>query len=113
MSGRNDGLQLTGIYQFHRPMEWNFSDRFYLHYGVGGHFGYERARNRTFDQRNFIDRNRHQFAMGIDALVGLEYHWLTVPVTIGLDLKPYFDFVGMRSTRLKFWDSAISFKYIF
>ena len=118
LSGRNDGLQLTGIYQFHKPMEWNFTDRVYMNYGVGGHFGYERKRQlllfvNPFDQNELINRNRHQFTMGIDAVVGLEYRWLTVPMTIGFDLKPYFDFTGMRSTKLKFWDSALSLKYIF
>ncbi len=118
LSGRNDGLQLTGLYQFHKPMDWNFTDRIYLNYGVGGHFGYERQRSiriffDPFGQTEVGNRNRHQFTMGIDALVGLEYRWLTVPMTIGFDLKPYFDFVGMRSTRLIFWDSALSFKYIF
>ncbi len=125
LSGRNDGLQVTGLYQFHKPTDWNISDRIYLNYGVGGHFGYEKRNQFSV----FIDpfnipppnsfnteigiRNRHQFAMGIDAIIGLEYRWLSVPMTIGLDLKPYFDFIGMRTTRLRFWDSALSFKYIF
>lgn len=118
LSGRNGGLQLTGLYQFHKPMDWNFSDRIYLNYGVGGHFGYEkRRRNFFFSDPNlgtsFHTGNQHEFAMGIDAIIGLEYRWLTVPMTIGIDLKPYFDFIGMRYTRLKFWDSALSFKYIF
>ena len=118
LSGRNDGLQLTGLFEFHKPMDWNISDRIYLNYGVGGHFGYEKQRQYSlffdpFDQAEIINRNRHQFAMGIDAMIGLEYRWLSVPMTIGIDLKPYFDFIGMRSTRLKFWDSALSFKYIF
>jgi len=119
LSGRNRGLQFTGQYLFHQPLKLNFSDRIYLIYGVGGHFGYEK-RNRNqliFDTSQNINafgtRGRSQFTMGVDASIGLEYRWLIVPMTIGFDLKPYFDFVGMQSTDLRFWDSAISFKYIF
>ena len=85
LSGRNDGLQLTGLYQFHKPMDWNFTDRIYMKYGVGGHFGYGKHRRYTefidpisqpgfpFGQTEFASRNHHQFTMGIDAIVGLEY----------------------------------------
>jgi len=35
LSGRNEGMQITVMYQFHEPMEFSFNDRFYLHYGIG------------------------------------------------------------------------------
>jgi len=118
LSGRHDGLQLTGLYEFHSPLKWGLSDRLYLNYGMGGHFGFERNDySRVFflpgNQAEFIGRGRHLFAMGIDALVGIEYRWLAFPLTVGIDMKPYFDFIGMRSTRLRFWDTALTVKYIF
>jgi hypothetical protein len=51
--------------------------------------------------------------MGIDAMIGAEYRLPTLPLTVGIDLKPYFNFVGLRHTNLHFWDLAISAKYIF
>ncbi|MDA0193802.1 MAG: hypothetical protein O2887_01275 [Bacteroidetes bacterium] len=118
LTGRNDGLQLTGLYEFHKPLKWGISDRMYLNYGVGGHFGYERDFRERFiylpnSQVELIDSQKHQFTMGIDALIGIEYRWLAVPLTISIDMKPYFDYVGMRSTHLRFWDTALSVKYIF
>lgn len=117
LSGRNDGLQLTGTYQFHKPLNFNFSDRFYLNYGAGGHFGYE-SRRRILHQtdpfgRQFINDNHKEFTMGVDGIIGIEYRWLKVPITFGLDIKPYFDFIGMRTARFRFWDSAITARYIF
>ena len=118
LSGRNDGLQFTAIYLFHEPMEFSFNDRFYLHYGLGGHIGYEKfddlakvLSNAAGDE--FIYEERSFFAMGIDASLGIEYRWLEIPATFGFDIKPYFNFIGMRYTKAKFWDAAISFKYVF
>lgn len=118
LSGRNDGLQVNLLYLFHEPMEFSFNDRFYLFYGLGGHIGFEKFDdisktiiNAEGDQ--FMFEEKTFFAMGIDGSIGIEYRWLEVPMTIGFDLKPYFNFIGMRHMRAKFWDSAISFKYVF
>ena len=118
LSGRNEGMQFTATYIFHQPLEFSFNDRFYLHYGVGGHVGYERfddiakvITNTAGDE--FIFQDRSYFVMGADANLGVEYRWLEVPITIGFDLKPFINFIGMRYLRARFWDAGISFKYVF
>lgn len=118
LSGRNDGMHLSILYQFYEPMEFSFNDRFYAAYGIGGHVGYERFDdlsktliNETGDE--FVFEDKSFFMMGADFYLGIEYRWLEVPVTLGFDLKPYFNFIGMRHTQAKFWDAAISFKYVF
>ena len=118
VSGRRDGLQFTTIYTFHKPMEFSFNENFYLYYGVGAHVGYERYGGfsktlTSIEPPAFEFRDRTFFVMGADALLGIEYRWLSVPITVSFDLKPYFTFIGMRYTNGRFWDSAISFKYIF
>ena len=118
LSGRNDGMQFTAIYQFHQPLELAFNDRFYLHYGIGGHLGYEKFDDlakvlSNSEGTEFIFEERSFYVMGVDVDLGVEYRWLEVPVTFGFDLKPYFNFIGMRHTRTKFWDAAISIKYVF
>jgi hypothetical protein len=118
LSGRNEGMQFSAIYLFHQPMEFSFNENFYVHYGLGGHIGYERFDdisktliNATGDA--FVFEDKSFFAMGIDASLGIEYRWLEVPITIGFDIKPMFNFIGMRHTKANFWDSGISFKYVF
>jgi hypothetical protein len=118
LSGRNDGLQFTALYLFHEPMEFSFNDRFYVHYGLGGHIGFEKFDdlaktiiNEAGDQ--FIFEEKTFFTMGVDGSLGIEYRWLEVPMTIGFDIKPFFSFIGMRHVKARFWDSALSFKYVF
>ncbi|MEM1408821.1 MAG: hypothetical protein AAGG59_18700 [Bacteroidota bacterium] len=118
-SGRNEGFQFTTLYQFHKPMNIGFDDDFYFYYGVGAHVGYERLNDRLLNGPfnppilEFQNEERSFFTMGVNTIIGIEYRWLKVPLTVGLDIKPYLDFIGMRRTEFRFWDTAISFKYIF
>ena len=118
LSGRNEGMQYTALYLFHQPMEFSFNDRFYLHYGIGGHVGYEKFDDISKTLSNaagdeFIYESKSFYTMGVDASLGIEYRWLEIPATFGFDIKPYFNFIGMRHTKARFWDAAISFKYVF
>ncbi len=119
VSGRNEGLQLTTMYVFHVPMDLSFSPNFYAYYGAGGHFGYEKRNNLskilvgTDGGAYIFERDATFFTMGADFLIGVEYRWLAAPITVSFDVKPYFDYIGFRKTDGRFWDSAISFKYIF
>ena len=117
VSGRKDGFQLTALYEFHKPTKLNISKNFFFFYGVGGHVGYVKE---NLDQYRFnntvstVESNREAlFTMGVNTVIGLEYRWLAVPMTIGADLKPFFEFIGMRETEFVIWDAAVSIKYVF
>ena len=121
--GRQDGLQLTITYQFNKPLNLSRNETFFLYYGAGGHVGYEKYPTKSLYPLNdqpfiqpfseFYYEHRSYFSMGIDALIGMEYRFLTAPLTIGLDIKPYFSFIGYRYTRTDFWDTSLSVKYVF
>ncbi len=118
MSGRNDGFQIITMYVNHLPMEVAFSEFFYGYYGIGGHLGFERFDGlrkvlTSIDPPDFEYEDQTYFIMGVDALIGVEYRWLSIPMTVGFDLKPYFNFIGMRHTEAHFWDAAITLKYVF
>ena len=120
LSGRDDGFQLTTLYLEHKPLEVSFNENFYLYYGAGAHIGYEFMTDRrlilspTVPGELEYETNREAFfTMGVNAMIGVEYRWLAVPITISLDFKPYLDFVGMRDVNLRFWDTAIAVKYVF
>lgn len=119
VSGRNDGLQVTGLYEFSKPLNLAFNDMFYVYYGVGAHVGYEMFSGRHFDPNTtppepayFFDRQSY-FTMGINTILGVEYRWLAIPLTIGLDVKPYFQSIAMRYGQTRFWDVGLSAKYVF
>ncbi|MEM9324837.1 MAG: hypothetical protein AAGA85_04250 [Bacteroidota bacterium] len=118
VSGRKDGLQLTTLYSFHKPLQFAFNENFFVYYGLGAHVGYEEHGDldkvlTSVEPRSFEFRDKSFFVMGADAILGLEYRWFAVPMTIGFDIKPYFTFIGMRYTDLQFWDAGVSLKYIF
>ena len=117
-SGKNDGLQIATLYQFNRPMEVSFNDQFFVYYGIGASVGYQKYSGTYVEiipnpAQPFFYNRRTYFTMGIDALLGVEYRWLAVPITIGLDIKPQFEFIGMKYTETHFWDMGLSVKYVF
>jgi hypothetical protein len=116
--GREEGIHLTITYQFNKPLNLSRNETFFLYYGVGGHTGFEKYPTKTLinsqaPESEFIYENKSHFTMGVDAIVGLEFRLLTAPITIGLDMKPYFSFIGFRYTRTDFWDTSLSVKYVF
>ena len=119
ISGRREGVQLTTMYVFHQPMEFSFNEGFLCILWTGrtswdmNNTVILTKHLTSVDPPRFVFDDRSYFAMGFDGLIGIEYRWLSVPITIGFDIKPYFNFVGLGYTRTQFWDSAISFKYIF
>ena len=118
LGGREDGIHLTGTYQFNKPLNLSRNETFFLYYGAGGHIGYEKYSTKTLinsqpPESQFVYENRSYFSMGVDAIVGLEYRLLTAPITIGLDMKPYLSCIGFRYTRTDFWDTSLSVKYVF
>ncbi len=116
-SGRNNGFQITTLYQFNKPMQLSFNDMFYAYYGVGASVGYEKFTRRAVDSNAsvpvFIFGQHTHFTMGVNTILGVEYRWLAVPLTIGLDIKPFFQFIGMQYSKTHFWDTGLSVKYIF
>ncbi|MFY0687693.1 MAG: hypothetical protein JXQ90_11040 [Cyclobacteriaceae bacterium] len=117
-SGRQNGIQLTMTYLFHEPMEFSFNENFYAIYGAGGHVGFEERNNFNkvliaVDPPDFEYEEKGYFTMGMDGVLGIEFRWLKIPATLGGDIKPYFNFVGLRHLDARFWDWSLSFKYIF
>ena len=65
------------------------------------------------DPLEFDFEDKNYFVMGFDIMVGVEYRYLSAPLTIAFEIKPYFNFIGMRYTQSQFWDAGLSVKYLF
>ena len=119
LSGRKEGIQFTALYEFHKPMMISFEEEnFHFYYGIGGHLGFERFDdlNKVLISENpveFLFEDKSYFTMGLDIIAGVEYRYLSIPMTIAFEVKPYFNFIGMRYTNSQFWDAGLSIKYIF
>lgn len=116
--GYNKGMQIYTNYQWYYQIPTKFTENLYLYYGVGGHVGYIRH----YDNRNYYtsdstvaseEGEATYYAIGVDGIIGLEYRIFSVPMTVSLELKPYFEYYGLRYTQFIFWDFGITVKYIF
>jgi hypothetical protein len=118
LSSRNNGIQATGIYVYHLPMQVSSDENFYFYYGFGGHVGLEQHNGFkkeviSGNPDSFFYKKENYVAMGVDVLAGVEYRLFSVPVTFSIDVKPSFNFIGLRYTQAHFWDTSITIKYIF
>lgn len=96
-------FRMVGLYQYHRPLAENFT----WFYGFGGSVGSFRhkavVRTWVNDQgQTVMERTdpKSELALSIDGIVGIEYNIPTTPLSVSLDVKPYFDFLQESSIRL-------------
>lgn len=56
-------------------------------------------------------RSPKLFMMGLESIFGVEYRF-TAPLTVGMNVKPRFSFIGMRYARFQFWDVSLSLSFL-
>lgn len=117
LSFRNHGIQLTAIIETYKPLYLKHTDRIYFYHGLGAHIGYTTwYKNDFFIEpvfRNRYYRNKFSPVVGLDGLLGLEYRFVNVPLTVGLDFKPFFEIFGQNFFNLNLWDFGITVHYSF
>jgi hypothetical protein len=87
LSFRWNGFVITGLYEYQKPLKGvNNLDWFV---GIGGHAGF-------WDGGHYYWRDKRDSysVIGMDLIGGLEYTFDEVPINIGLDWKPAFNFIG-------------------
>ncbi|MDD2195966.1 MAG: hypothetical protein PHW91_02140 [Bacteroidales bacterium] len=106
IASRWRGLELTGLYEIH-GRAFN-TERLKWFVGFGGHVGFWDG---NYTHKYWGDSGTSYTVIGIDGILGLEYSFVEVPINIGLDWKPAFNFYGHSG----FWadGGAFSIRYIF
>ncbi|WP_437918272.1 hypothetical protein [Sphingobacterium sp. LRF_L2] len=96
-------FRLVGLYEFHKPLAENFS----WFYGFGGSIGSFRYKDveRTWQNdagQTVTERvnGKSELALSIDGIIGVEYAIPTTPLSVSLDVKPYFDFLQESTIKL-------------
>lgn len=116
LSTRKDGIQLTGMKEFHRPDVFDFGQELSFVYGAGVHVGFESWEHYHHDPflpaGYYIKKHTGPIA-GLDALAALEYTIPTLPLVAGIEGKPYFNLFGEHFFDLQIWDFAFTLKYTF
>ncbi len=113
LSWRNEGLQLHALKEFHRFDLFDFSENLIFIYGVGIHAGYESWNVVRYYENTSWYNSRAAMLAGVDGLVGVEYVFNEVPISLGLEAKPYFDVFGRNMFRIQPFDFAFTIKYLF
>lgn len=56
---------------------------------------------------------RSAMLAGLDGLAGLEYIFYEAPISLGIEVKPYFDVFGRKTFDIQLFDFAFTIKYLF
>jgi hypothetical protein len=110
---RDGGVQIHALKEFHQYDLFSFTDRLVLVYGAGLHAGYEQWEKRYIEGNTTWYEDRTAFLVGLDGLVGLEYLFYEVPISLGFEVKPYFDLLGREMFNVQLFDFAFTVKYLF
>jgi len=105
---------ITCLYEKQLPV--SSAAGLYWLYGAGAHIGFYNGED---DYYKYIRRGSRYYyyddvgsttIMGIDLIIGMEYKFPKAPITIGLDLKPAFDFINEFPL---YWDGAFTARFVF
>ena len=115
---RNGGAQIYGLLETNKMLTLPRTDNFVVYYGGGAHIGvvgwHRYYPVEYYDNGNYWNRYEHfGMAVGIDGILGLEYRFHSVPITLDVDFKPFFEFYGPFYFRINFWDFAFGIRYTF
>jgi len=117
ISYRERGFQLTGMYELYKSIRTDRIRNFYFFSGFGAHTGYIRTLEQFYGQGNgqyvLLEDKRTHVVGGLDGVVGFEYFFYSVPLSISLDYKPYVEFFGKKFFRIDMWNFGLSFRYTF
>jgi hypothetical protein len=115
------GFRITGLYEFQKAfangkgLQWFAGIGAHIGFYNGNYYGY---RYYGYYGEGYYDKNGnwhptgyrdHYTTVGIDGILGLEYVFADVPLSLSLDIKPYFDIIGRGD---RFGDGALSIWYV-
>ena len=114
ISSRYDrGFQLTALKEFHEYEMFSWSDQLVFFYGVGVHVGYERWHEYYYTSDVRFSESKNSFVTGLDGLAGIEYNFYEAPISVGMEVKPFFNVLGRKTFDVQLFDFAFTFKYLF
>jgi hypothetical protein len=116
---RNHGMQLYLLAESRKPVFENKLENMHMYFGGGAHIGFVKWSDYPYDPYYDPDYdynpnyNHTGPALGIDGIIGLEYGFNSVPITLGVDFKPFLEIYGPWMVRANFWDFGFQISYNF
>lgn len=89
-----------------------------IYFGGGAHLGYINGYNRVRRWSNtsgyyYEEQRVAGMVLGADAVVGTDYTFYRIPITLSIEFKPYLELQDFRKLKVNFWDVGFSIKYSF
>ena len=115
---RNGGIQLYGLVEsYHKLIKTN-KHRWMMYFGGGGHLGYINGYTRVKRWSNtsgyyYEEQRIAGMVIGLDGIVGTEYTFPKVPITLSIEFKPFVELQDFRRFYVNFWDFGFGIKYSF
>lgn len=113
LSFRGRGVQIHALTEFYQYDLFPFSEQLVFFYGGGLHAGVETWNERADEDSFHRMQSKSSFLTGLDGLIGVEYVFYEAPVTIGVEMKPFFDIFGRNGFDVRVFDFALTVKYLF
>lgn len=110
---RDRGAQLYLLTEFYEYDLFLFSYQLVFYYGAGIHAGFESYDIFQQKENRLVEVTRSSFLAGLDGLIGLEYLFYEAPMTIGVEVKPFFDVFGRKRFDIQPFDFALTVKYLY
>ena len=104
ISTRWKGIGITGLYELHNPLFRTDQLKWYA--GLGAHLGFYNG-----DHAKWGEPGTSYTVIGFDAILGLEFCFSDIPISLDLDWKPAFNFWGYQGV----WadEITLAMRYIF
>ena len=113
-SFRNNGVQFTALRILYETTLDEISPDLYLGWGYGGHAGFIVTDNLRFMGNDYyFTGERFCPLFGIDGWGSLEYRFRSVPLVIGLNIKPFIELTIPSFIHIMPGDIGISVSYSF
>ncbi len=115
---RNGGIQLIGLVESYHALIKTNTQHWMMYFGGGGHIGYVNGYNRVRRWSNtsgyyYEEQRIAGMVIGIDGVIGTDYTFHKVPITLSIEFKPFFELQDFRKFKVNFWDFGFGIKYSF
>jgi hypothetical protein len=115
---RMGGMQIYGLIESQKQLINDGIHDFQLYFGGGGHVGFV---NGVEKYRSYNSPNGYHYyeevvtgpVIGLDAIFGVEYTFVNVPITVSADFKPFLELQSLNRFKANFYDFAIGIRYTF
>ncbi len=114
LSWGHKSFLFTALYEKFKPV--NNAEGLYWFYGGGLHLGYFRNGGTYWIYKNKSSHyyvygdDDNRWVPGLDIILGLDYKFKGAPLNVGLDLKPFMDFIDGSEL---YFEGGFSFRFVF